>query len=118
MGSEAYEALPLLSAALTDDVAAVRSEAAVALGKWGVDAKPLVERLLKTLDDPSPEVVARAAWALGAIKALEADAVLRNLLLKERLRSKYGMPLRLNQDQRKLVCDAIGLLQQKPYPCW
>jgi HEAT repeat protein len=65
MRREAQTAVPALIAALGDDQAFVRSNAAAALGAIRTDANEVVPALVKALSDRSGEVRAQAAEAIG-----------------------------------------------------
>jgi HEAT repeat protein len=73
-----WEALPVLTDALADKEERIACEAAILLGEVGAwaryDGKPLLDKvrpvlpaLVRTLDDPRPQVRASAGRAIGAI---------------------------------------------------
>lgn len=69
LASAGKEALPLLTAGLTDTSAAVRMGCAIALGKMGPVARPAEHMLADALTDSSARVREEAAVALGLIPA-------------------------------------------------
>src|SRR5262249_24083331 len=70
------EAVALLSAALTDGEAAIRREAALALGTVGAEARPALGRLRDRVGDSDSAVRLQAAIALGRIDPQAArDAI-------------------------------------------
>jgi HEAT repeat protein len=68
IGPEAKEAVPALIAALKDQDAGVRWEAATALGEIGLEAKEAVPALIAALKDQNELVRWYAARALKTIK--------------------------------------------------
>jgi HEAT repeat protein len=70
--------LPMISAALSHISPALRYEAARASGELAEDARALVPRLAKLLDDDDSEVALAAIWALGEIGGEPARRALQH----------------------------------------
>lgn len=67
-------AVPALTAALRDDHAEVRAQAALVLTTFGAAAASALPELLIARRDPSRDVQAAAARAIDAIEAARANA--------------------------------------------
>lgn len=106
--------LPILRAALHDTAAAVRKEAAIALGRQPLDPSALIVDLKPLLFDLNLEVAWQAILALGRIGGEESAEALGRVMLS----SLTPPPLRI-QTIRTLgwigTPNALGNLQQALY---
>ncbi len=88
LGADATDAVEPLTAALKDEDAGIRMQAALALGHIGPGAKAAVPALIAELDDPLTGVGYTAAYALGnigdkkAVPALKKASLGKDTLLK------------------------------------
>jgi HEAT repeat protein len=93
----AAEAVDALARALEDEDAAVRANAAGALGSLGEAARPAMPALEAALADEEPYVVGNAAWALDGlgVPPRELEAAYRRLLAEpdcvHRVRALRGL---------------------------
>jgi HEAT repeat protein len=70
--------IPFLVNALTNSEPTIRQQAAIALGRYGTQARPAIPSLLLRLQDPAPEVTAAAMQTLGELR-IEPEIVVPRL---------------------------------------
>ncbi len=117
IGTEASQAIPVLTALLQDKDEHVRAAAASALRVFGANAKGAVSPLIGNLNDPYFGARSYAAAALGMIGPDAKDAVPH---LMERLQNDKGEPQRnalwalgeIGPDSLQAVPSIIKMLEQ------